>query len=63
MDKVMVRHLVQPGKSEVRSRLDLTYEVDPFNRELLSHILEFELESSLDELEKSLEKDSKLLEI
>ncbi len=63
MEKVWVRHLVKPGKSEDRSKLDLTYEVDPFNRELLSHILEYELENAIDELEKSLEKDSKLLEI
>ena len=51
MEKVRVRHLIKPGKSDDRSKLDLTYEVDPFNRELLSHILEFELETSLVVLE------------
>jgi len=61
MEKVRVRHLVKSGRRHLMSDLELTYEVDPFNRELLSCMLEDELESSLNELEMSLKKNSKIL--
>ena len=59
MEKVRVRHLVKPARKDIMSDLELTYEVDPFNRELLSCMLEDELEYSLNELECSLKKNSK----
>lgn len=58
MEKVRVRHVIKPGKIESRNDMDLPYEVDSSNRELLSVILEKKLESSLNELEKALKKTS-----
>ena len=63
MDKLRVRHLVKPGRYDPRSDLDLTYEIDPYKREVLSSILEDELEDSLNELERTLKKHSSDLDV
>ena len=63
MDKRRVRYLVKPGISDPRSEFDLVYEVDSSKREILSCILENELDDSLNELERILKKQNDDLDI